>query len=445
MKKLTVFLCIFLTMSFLCVNSYAKYIIENTSLVANINIDGEIPKIELLSVDNTNKEHKDYANETHTITIKFAVKERNIKEDYIADNMKFLLDDKQVYPKTKNIIRRETREYVYFTVTLTGITGNGKLRVIIPEGSVIDNGEQINEEAELYTGITIDNIAPVVSFTQEEIGSGIVKAKIKANERIRKVNGWQQLEESTALSKNFSCNVLYTFPVTDLAGNTTNIDVKIDKATKIKLRYGSISESPKNSWEFGTGLNEIVGKDAIKENNELKIEAISMYWEGLDNDFIQTRCFVNTYWKEGIQGTCYTYGTRYNYGYNPSENEYATLANGTKINLDGKSALLLGGTGINKEGNSGIGGEAIPMEIENQHLFGITALSIKLKDNSEHSVVYQAWVNGIGWLEPASDGEETTYNHNKPIGAYRMSLIPKTEKEYLIQGWKKDVGTNNMK
>lgn len=445
MKKLTVFLSIFLTISFLCVNSYAKYIIENTSLVANINIDGEIPKIEFLSVDNTNKEHIDYANKTHTITIKFAVKERNIKEDNTLDSMKFLLDDEQFEPKNKDITTRKTREYVYYTITLTGITGNGKLKLVIPEGSVIDNGDQVNEEAVFNTGITIDNIAPVVNFTQEEIGSGIINAKIKANERIREVNGWNLSEESTALSKIFSCNVLYQFPVTDLAGNITTIDVKIDKATKIKIRYGSISEIPQNFWEFGTGLNEIVGKDAIKENNELKIEAISMYWEGLDNDFIQTRCFVNTYWKEGIQGACYTYGTRYNYGYNPSENEYATLANGTKINLDDKLTLLLGGVGINREGNSGIGGEAIPKEIAKEHLFGITALSMKLKDTSEYSIVYQAWVNGVGWLEPVPDGEETTYNHSKPIGAYRMSLIPKTEKEYLIEDWKKDVGTNNMK
>lgn len=444
MKKLTVFLCIFLTISFLCVNSYAKYIIENIIFVANINIDGEIPKIEFLSVNNTNIKHIDYANKTHTITIEFGVKERNIKEDNTLANMKFLLDDKQFNPKNKSISRRKVGEYIYYTITLTEITGNGRLKLKVPKGSVIDMADQVNEEAVFDPGITIDNIAPVVNFTQEEIGGGIVNAKIKANEKIREVNAWNLSEDDTVLSKEFSCNVLYPFPITDFAGNSTVIDMKIDKATKIKIRYGALSEYPKSFWEFGTGLNEIVGKDAIKENSALKIEAISMYWEGLDNDFIQTRCFINTYWGEGIQGACYTYGTRYNYGYNPSENEYATLSNGNKINLDGKLSLLLGGTGMNREGNNGINGEAIPEEIANKHPFGITALSVKLKDTSEYSVVYQAWVDGEGWLEPVSDGEETTYKHDKPIGAYRMSLIPKTEKEYLINLWKEDIGTNNM-
>ena len=445
MKKITVFLCMFLIINFICVNSYAKYVIENTSLVANINIDGKIPKIEFLSVDNTNKAHIDYANKTHTITMKFAVREKNIKEDNTSINMKFFLDDKEFNPKNKNVSIRKSTEYVYYTITLSEIIGNGRLKLVIPEGSVIDKANQVNEEAVFNTGITIDNIAPVVNFTQEEIGSGIINAKIKANERIRKVNGWNLSEESTALNKFFLCNVLYPFPVTDLAGNTTNIDVKIDKATRIKIRYGSISEFPMNKWEFGRGVNEIVGKKSIEKNSKLKIEAISMYWEGLDDDFIQTKCFINTYWGEGIQGSCYTYETRYDYGYNPSENEYATLANGTKINLDGKLTLLLGGTGMNREGNSGRGGHAIPKEIAEQHPFGITALSIKLKDDSEYSVVYQAWVDGEGWLEPVSDGEETTYNHSNPIGAYRMSLIPKTEKQYLIDNWKKDVKTNNMK
>ena len=68
-----------------------------------------------------------------------------------------------------------------------------------------------------------------------------------------------------------------------------------------------------------------------------------------------------------------------------------------------------------------------------------------MKDYSEYSIVYQIWVDGVGWQKAVSDGEETTYSHDKPIGAYRMSLIPKTEKQYLITSWNKDCGTNNMK
>ena len=61
------------------------------------------------------------------------------------------------------------------------------------------------------------------------------------------------------------------------------------------------------------------------------------------------------------------------------------------------------------------------------------------------SIVYQIWVEGKGWLEPVSDGVETTERFTKPFGAFRVELIPKTEKQYLIDNWKKDVKTNNMK
>lgn len=441
MKKSITFLFIFLISIFICINSYAKYVVENTSLVANINIDGEIPKIEFLSVSNTNEKYNKYANKTHTITVEFRIKEKNIKKDNIQAGIKFLLDDIQFNPSVKETNRREDGEYVYYKYILSNIKNNGRLIIKIPKGVVIDIAGQVNEAVVFDTGITIDNIAPAVNFSQEEIEDGKILAKIKANEKIRDVDGWNLSEEDTSLNKEFACDVLYPFNVTDLAGNSTNIDVKIDKATNIKIKYGSMSEGPYNNWEFGTGINEIVGKRAIEFGTEYKIEGISLYWEGLDKDFIETRCFINTYWGEGIQGICNTYETSYNYGYNG----YLTLKTGPMIALDGKTTLLIGGRGMNKEGNMGLGGVPIPKEIAQKHLFGISSLSIKLKDTSYYSIVYQAWVDGEGWLEPVSDGEETTFSHDKPIGAYRMSLIPRTEKGYLIDLWRKDVGTNNMK
>ena len=300
MKKITVFLCVFFIISFLCVNSYAKYVIENTKIVANINIDGQIPKIEFINVSNTNEKYNKYANKTHTITVEFRIKEKNIKKDNVKAGIKFFLDDIQFNPKGKQIIRREEGEYIYYKYTLSKINNNGRLKIQIPKGVVIDTANQVNEEVMFDTGITIDNIAPVINFSQEKIEEGKVIAKIKANEKIRKVNAWKLHEESTVLIKEFVCNVLYPFNVTDFAGNSTNIDVRIDKATNIKIKYGSMSEGPYNNWEFGTGLNEIVGEKAISFGMEYKIEGISLNWEGLDTDFIQTRSFINTYWGEGI-------------------------------------------------------------------------------------------------------------------------------------------------
>ena len=37
------------------------------------------------------------------------------------------------------------------------------------------------------------------------------------------------------------------------------------------------------------------------------------------------------------------------------------------------------------------------------------------------------------------------YSYNKPMSAFRMTLVPKSEKEHVINTWNKDVGTFNMK
>ena len=107
MKKIITFLFVFLISIFICINSYAKYVIENTSLVANINIDGEIPKIEFLSVSNTNEGYNKYANKTHTIIVEFRIKEKNIKKNNIEAGIKFFLDDIQFNPSGKEIKKKE--------------------------------------------------------------------------------------------------------------------------------------------------------------------------------------------------------------------------------------------------------------------------------------------------------------------------------------------------
>lgn len=446
MKKIFVFFFIFFIVINICINTYAKYIFDNTYLAANINIDGEPPKIEFLKVTNTNEKYEKYANKTHTITIEFRLKEKNIKTNKIEDYITVYHDETPFYPRGyKFIEEKRTGEYIYYKYILSNLTSNGILKIKIGKGAVVDTSGQINESVILDTGITLDNIPPALSFTQEKIENGKINAKIEANEKIREINGWNLTGEKT-LNKEFSCNVLYPLPVTDLAGNTTTLDVKIDKATNIIFRYGSMSESPENDWQMGNGLNQIAGQKIIEKDRNIKIECLCFYWEGLDKNAIELNAYAHTYWGEGKQGRCYIHETRYKHGYNPGKNQYATLGNGDIVMADGYYSLLLGGAGMNVAGNPGIGGKPIPEDIAEEHPFGISAISAKLRDtSSEYSVVYQIWVESEGWSEPASDGEEVTVAHDKPMGAYRMSLIPKTEKQYLIDLWKKDVGSNNMK
>ena len=69
---------------------------------------------------------------------------------------------------------------------------------------------------------------------------------------------------------------------------------------------------------------------------------------------------------------------------------------------------------------------------------------MKLKDYSYFSIVYQVLVNNVGWINTCSDGQECMYDKTKPISAFRIALIPKSEKQYIIDTWNKDVGTLNL-
>ena len=64
---------IFLAIICININIYAKYIFDATYTIANIDIDRNPPKIELVSLENTNTGYEKYANQTHTITAKIKV------------------------------------------------------------------------------------------------------------------------------------------------------------------------------------------------------------------------------------------------------------------------------------------------------------------------------------------------------------------------------------
>ncbi len=445
MKKIIVLLVIFFIIISICITSYGKYIFSDVKIVANINIEGKPPKIEFTSVTNTNKGYEKYANRSHMIRVIFKVTEEKIKTNNIENNIIFLLDDSPCVLEETHYWSKAGNE-IFYTYLLNEIKGNGRLKIKIPEGSVIDEGNRKNEETIFDTGIQIDNIAPAVSFLQENIDGGIVNAKLKANELIRPVQAWNLTEDNMSLSKEFECNVSYKLPVTDYAGNVSNVDIKIDKATKVNLRLGTISEGY-NRWEFSTNLNEIMGEKTINNyGEENRIHGLSLYTSGTEKDFIQMNCFINLHWAEEDYEAISGYETKYYYGYNPKETMYASMKTGPKVFISGVQALFLGGDNLNRPGKTPDTGEGepIPEDIAKEHRYGISAINFKLKDYSYYSIVYQIWVEGKGWLEPKSDGVEITAGHEKPFGLLRVSLIPKTEKQYLIDEWKKDVGTNNL-
>ena len=438
MKKITIFICVFLLILTISINCYAKYIMEKTLDVANIKIDVKKPEISFLGATTNNEGYNNYANKTHTVVIKLSAVEENLKDNKLWKDVKFLLDNESATKIKASVHSSYYRDTISYEITLNNITGNGRLKIKIPKGAIVDESGNTNDEVIFDTGIIIDNLAPVINYSQEEVQDGKINAKLKANEKIRSINAWEISEQDTLLNKEFACNVLYPLPVTDLAGNTTNVDIKIDKATNIKLFFAGISKIFK--WETTNGLGETIGKNSLNNNIENKLEALAYMWEGVDKDFIQIKTYTHTYSEyQNEQIIWGAYETPFYAGYNPPGEKYATTASGRGAAINGIGTLFLGG--ITTDTYNG----TIPKEIAEKNLFGISALTFKLKDYSEYSIVYQIWVNGNGWLEPVSDGVETKVAYDKPIGAFRISLIPKTEKQYLIDDWKKDVGTNNMK
>ena len=422
---------------------------ENTIDVAKMNIDRTKPKIELIEIQNTNTNYPKYANKTHTISFKIKITEKNIGQNNIVkDFFEFKLDGKNIDIVNGNFSIKEiesTNEGKIYKIDIKGISGNGKLSMQIKEGAIIDKGGLKSESQNIDTGITIDNIAPVGKFKETKIQDGKVNGEITLNENIRKIDGWSFKENNSKTTKEFTNNISYQLPITDYAGNTSNVDINITQATYINVVYASHNSCI--GWSFGYGNYDIAGKDAIKVNPVYRTEALAFNITGnIDKDFVQANTYIYTYWGEGSKGKCTTSGLIYNYGYNPGKNLFKSMNSSDLVTINSKKYFQFGGSGINGYLNTDANSQnPIPGEVANKYKYGISGITMKLKDYSQYSIIYQILVNGAGWVKTASDGSECTYNHNTPMSAFRIALVPKTEKQYVINQWNKDVGTYNMK
>lgn len=343
LRKVTVFFCVFILIVLISLNCYAKYVIESNIEVATIKIDGERPIIELVEIENSNNKYPQYASERHTIKAKIKVIEKNIQRNNFDKNrIKIIVGENAIVPQIYQIRRiRKDSTSITYEITLNKILGDGRLKIKVPENTIIDIGNQTNEEMLFDTGINIDNTSPITSFYQKQIDDGKIKAEITTNEEVQELNAWNINENKNVITKDFECNVTYPLKVYDYAENYTELVVGVTKATNIIMKYGAISEN--KNWSFGQGNGDTAGKESIIYNPNNRTEAISFYTEGnIKDDFVQLQAYAHTYWGEGKKGNCYTYEIWYNSGYNPSPSEYFSLKNGNIINLNGKYSLLIG-------------------------------------------------------------------------------------------------------
>lgn len=426
-------------------NIYAKYIFQNEFCVANLNIDRTKPKIELVDIKNTNSSYPNYANKTHNITVRIKINDKNLKEVFVDnEHVKVKIDDVIIENETikYNKIKDIENEKIY-DIELSNLQGNGILKLNILKGTAKDFGELTNDLLEINTNIIIDNIAPTGKLIENKVSDGKVNIIINLSEKIKKLEGWEFSNDGLSIEKEFTNNISYELPIEDYASNKSIINVDVTKATYINIVYASHNSNI--GWTYGYGNYDVAGSEAVRQNPINKTEALAFNVSGnVDNDFVQANAYMYTYWGPGNQARCASSNMVYKHGYNPSKITYKSMASKDLVTMQGKKYFQFGGAGANAWYQTDINGNN-PIQNSSDLLYGISGIKMLLKDYSYFSIVYQVLINGKGWIKAYSDGQECMYDNTKPISAFRVALIPKTEKKYIIDTWNNDVGTYNLK
>lgn len=413
--------------------------IENAIVEMN-NIDKEAPTIEIQKILNSNIAYPNYANKDAEITVTIIVKDdRKIVESLEKNDIKIFVNDKEIVPKVKTItLQKDEEKEKQILLKFSGIQEEGDLKLKILKDSIKDEIGHSNIELNEVLKIKIDNTKPQATYSQRKIEDGKIEATIVANEQIRKLEGWN-LENKTILKKVFNNNLSYTTTIQDLAGNSANAEVNVIEATNVVLSYASHNSMV--GWSYGYGNYDIAGLEAIRKNSKYKTESLAFNISGnVDKDYLQARAYVYTHWGEGSKAICQNTGKIYSYGWNPSQTTWKYENNETRVNLNGKNYFQLGGAGVNGEYITDINGNnMITPDITVQFRYGISALQLRLKSYEENSICYQVYVDSVGWLKPAKNGELTCYNEKKPISAIRVALVPNSEVTSLINTWNSDV------
>lgn len=440
-KKINICIIIFLLIVGFQNNIYGKYVIQNSFEIATVTTDEIKPVISLYSMYNTNLTYKNHANKTHTITVRIKVLEKNIKINNLMENTKILVGGIEEKDCIESITRTAgSTKMSIFDITLRNLIGNGELILEFAEKAIIDIAGNTNDFTSISTGITIDNIAPNVTFEEILLENGKVEAKLSSNENFATKETWTRSSDLKALSKEFPSNISYPITVYDFAQNPVTVNISITKATFITLNYGSYNSG--FEWSFNSNESLIAGKQAIEQNPINKTEMLAFRTEGnVDEDFLQVQAYIHTYWGENAKVISDKYSNTFCHGYNPTAETYSSMLDGEKVSINQNNYFIIGGDGLNREGKTSldINSSTIPKEIAKIYPFGISGIKAKLKDDSNYSIVYQIFVNGQGWQKASCDGEESTYAHDKPISGFKMAIIPKTEKEEIMQYWNKDM------
>lgn len=444
-KILTTLFFIFL-IQFFCQISFSKYVIEDTQTIAKLDIDRTKPTIELLDIISSNTDYPTYANQTHLITGHIKITEKNIiRNDLSSTTLKvavgnryYILEKDYITPEFKSffLLSENSTEKIY-EFSFTHAVGNGALVLTIPEGTIEDKSGLVNEKINLTPSFTIDNTPPKCTFEESSGSNGKSIAELFPAEPIRPLEGWNG--SAFWLTKEFSNPVSYSLPIVDFAQNASEVLISIQNPTAISIEYGTYDAC--SLYRF-TSNGKIPAPNTISSNSLCKAEAIFIKLaDTINANSLEGRSYVHTYWGDGSKAVCYYSNLYYSHGYS----KWLNLSSENIIYWGEKLFSQLGGVGSNSVNATSVDSYVpIPNDIAKQYLYGISGIQFRLKDTSNFSVVYQSYVKDIGWLKASADGEESFYRHDKPISSFRINLVPKSEKQYLIDFWNRDIGTNHI-
>lgn len=445
-KKTKFFIIFFfiLLLSTFFQTTFAKYVIEDIYIVAKIDIDRCKPKIELLDITSSNSYYPTYANHTHLIRGHLKITEKNlIRNDLSTATLKvavgnryFVLDTDFITPEFKSfsLISENANEKIY-EFSFTNTINNGGLTLVIPKGILEDKSGLVNEKQQFSTEIAIDNQPPRASFKEISASDGKSLAEIRLNETIMPIEGWNTSSSGFSLSKEFLNPVSYSLPLIDYAQNLGEVLIDIKNASHLLLEYGTYDDTSKISLATS---GQITAPNTISSHSICKSEALFLRLSSntIPSHSLQGRCYVHTYWGENSRATCELSELPYYHGYNPKTNyTWWTVGTDNWMHYKGNIFTQFGGTGSNY---SSTAPNSIPSDIAIQYLFGLSSIQFRLTNTPNYSIVYQCYVNGIGWLKASSDGEENYYQKDKPFSSIRINIVPKTEKSYLIEFWNRD-------
>ncbi len=445
-NKILITLFFIFFIQFFYQTSFSKYVIEDIQTIAKLDIDRTKPIVELLDIVSSNVDYPTYANQTHLITGHIKITEKNIiRNDLSQTTLKVavgnkynILEKDYITPDFRSffLLSENSTEKIY-EFSFTHTIGNGALVLTIPEGTIEDKSGLVNEKTNLTPNFTIDNTPPRATFQETSSSNGKSIAELSPSEPIIPLDGWSG--SPFWLTKEFSNPVSYSLPIVDFAQNSSEVLISIKNPTAVSLEYGTYDAY--SLYRF-TNNGKIPAPNTISSNSICKTEAIFIKLsDTINSNVLEGRSYVHTYWGEGSKAVCNYSNLYYSYGYS----KWLNLSSENIIYWGEKLFSQLGGVGSNSATATPVGSHvAIPSNIAKQYLYGISGIQFRLKNTSDFSVVYQSYVKDIGWLKASSDGEENFYRHDKPISSFRINLVPKSEKQYLINFWDRDIGTNHI-